>query len=113
MERQRAEARRSWAGSGEAATEAVWFELKDRVGATEFLGYDTEEAEAVVRALVVDGGIVDRAEPGQDVAIVVNQTPFYGGSGGQVGDAGTLRSAQGAQKIGSADVWTPVTNANL
>jgi len=96
MERQRIEARKNWAGSGEAATEALWFEISDRVGATEFLGYDTEEAEAVVRALVVEGQSVDRAETGQEVAIIVNQTPFYGESGGQVGDTGTLRSEHGA-----------------
>jgi len=96
MERQRIEARKNWAGSGEAATEALWFEIRDRVGATEFLGYDTEEAEAVVRALVVEGQSVDRAETGQEVAIIVNQTPFYGESGGQVGDTGTLRSEHGA-----------------
>ncbi|HET8726032.1 MAG TPA: alanine--tRNA ligase [Alphaproteobacteria bacterium] len=111
MERQRAEARKSWAGSGEAATETVWFEIKDKVGATEFLGYDTEEAEGVVRALVVDGKPVERAEAGQDVAVVVNQTPFYGESGGQVGDSGNMTSEGGAEfrisdtqkKVG--DLW--------
>ena len=91
MERQKAEARKSWAGSGEAASENVWFPIRERVGATEFLGYDTERAEGVVQALVVDGKETDAAEEGADVFIVVNQTPFYGESGGQLGDTGTMR----------------------
>src|SRR5690606_32029824 len=71
MENQRAEARRSWTGSGEAATEAVWFELRDRLGATEFLGYETETAEAMIRAIVRDGAEVGAASQGESVAIVV------------------------------------------
>jgi alanyl-tRNA synthetase len=90
MERQRAEARKSWAGSGEAATETVWFALRERLGATEFLGYDTEQAEGVVQAIVRDGGETDTAEAGQTIALIVNQTPFYGESGGQMGDTGTI-----------------------
>ncbi|BCH25570.1 alanine--tRNA ligase [Mesorhizobium sp. L-8-3] len=90
MERQKAEARANWAGSGEAATEAVWFSVKDRTGATEFLGYDTEQAEGIIGALVKDGAVVDEAKEGDTVGIVVNQTPFYGESGGQMGDTGTM-----------------------
>jgi alanyl-tRNA synthetase len=96
MARQRAEARAAWAGSGEAATEAVWFDLKEKVGATEFLGYDTEEAEGSVTALVVDGRSVEKAEPGA-VAVLLNQTPFYAESGGQSGDAGEIVFAGGAR----------------
>jgi alanyl-tRNA synthetase len=90
MERQKAEARASWAGSGEAATEAIWFTLKDQVGATDFLGYDTEEAEGIIMALVKDSVVVEEAGEGETVGVVVNQTPFYGESGGQVGDTGTM-----------------------
>jgi alanyl-tRNA synthetase len=90
MERQKAEARASWAGSGEAATETVWFAVKDKSGATEFLGYETEQAEGVITALVKDGAIVEEAREGDAVSVVVNQTPFYGESGGQVGDTGTI-----------------------
>ncbi len=91
MERQKAEARASWAGSGEAATETIWFQLRDKLGATEFLGYGTETAEGVVQAIVRDGEEVQSASEGDTIALVVNQTPFYGESGGQVGDTGMIR----------------------
>lgn len=102
MERQKAEARKSWAGSGEAQTETIWFELKEKFGATEFLGYDTEEAEGAVQAIVKDGKSVDSASEGETVQIVVNQTPFYGESGGQMGDAGVI--VAGSAKVEISDV---------
>ena len=95
MERQRTEARASWAGSGETGTDAIWFELREDCGATEFLGYDKDQAEGEVLALVVDGKRVEAAEAGAEVSILVNQTPFYGESGGQQGDAGQMNGADG------------------
>ncbi|MGL6183685.1 MAG: alanine--tRNA ligase [Aestuariivirga sp.] len=96
MEAQREDARKAWKGSGEAKTETVWFELRERFGASEFLGYDTESAEGIVRVLVVDGKEVDRLGAGKTGALVVNQTPFYGESGGQTGDRGVIKTAEGA-----------------
>ncbi|WP_315804346.1 alanine--tRNA ligase [Bradyrhizobium sp. SZCCHNS3002] len=90
MQRQKAKARAAWAGSGEAATETVWFELREKLGSTEFLGYDTESAEGAVTALVKDGAEVDSLKAGESGVIVLNQTPFYGESGGQVGDTGVM-----------------------
>jgi alanyl-tRNA synthetase len=90
LEEQKKKARASWAGSGEAATEAIWFPLRERLGATEFLGYDTESAEGVVTALIRDGKEVAELEAGQSGQVVLNQTPFYGESGGQVGDTGIM-----------------------
>src|SRR5215470_9847736 len=90
MEKQKEKARASWAGSGEAATEAVWFSLREKVGPTEFLGYETESAEGVVATLVRDGKEVATLGKGESGAVVLNQTPFYGESGGQVGDAGVM-----------------------
>ncbi|MFG1300130.1 alanine--tRNA ligase [Xanthobacter sp. V3C-3] len=88
MARQKAEARASWAGSGEAATDTLWFAVRDKVGATEFLGYETEKAEGVVTALVRDGVEVDSLGAGETGLVILNQTPFYAESGGQVGDTG-------------------------
>jgi alanyl-tRNA synthetase len=96
MERQRVEAHKAWVGSGETATETLWFKLKEELAATEFLGYDAEAASGEIVTLVKDGERVYELAPGEEGAVIVNQTPFYGESGGQVGDRGTIRSASGA-----------------
>ncbi|MCZ8188048.1 MAG: alanine--tRNA ligase [Beijerinckiaceae bacterium] len=88
MARQKAEARAAWAGSGDAASEAIWFAVREAAGATEFLGYETEQAEGAVTALVQGGRQVDSLTG--EGAIILNQTPFYGESGGQVGDEGVI-----------------------
>ncbi len=95
MEQQKAAARAAWKGSGQAADEEVWFDIAERVGATEFTGYTANTAEAQVLALVKDGKEVDSAKAGDAVTVIVNQTPFYGESGGQMGDAGTITGADG------------------
>ncbi|MBT6387506.1 MAG: alanine--tRNA ligase, partial [Alphaproteobacteria bacterium] len=97
MERQRADARKAWSGSGDAATETLWFEMREDIGASEFLGYKTEVAEGVIEALVVDGENVTEASGGTDLQVVVNQTPFYAESGGQVGDAGVMFTPDGVE----------------
>ncbi|MDQ8697172.1 alanine--tRNA ligase [Hyphomicrobium sp. LHD-15] len=96
MAKQKDEARRAWKGSGEAATEEIWFEIKEETGASEFLGYDTEKAEGEIRALVVGGKPAKTLKAGDEAALILNQTPFYGESGGQVGDQGLIKGAKGA-----------------
>ena len=98
MERQKAEARKNWAGSGDAGTEKIWFELKDKLGATEFLGYNNTKGEGVITALVQDGKEVTSVHKG-DFYLIANQTPFYGESGGQMGDKGIIKSADFVAKV--------------
>ena len=96
MARQKDEARRAWKGSGEAATEGIWFEVKEKHGATEFLGYETERAEAEIRGLFKGGKAAESISQGDEGLMVLNQTPFYGESGGQVGDRGLINGPKGA-----------------
>ncbi|PZP86132.1 MAG: alanine--tRNA ligase [Azospirillum brasilense] len=99
MDEQKARARAAWKGSGAAATGAIWFDIKERVGATEFLGYAMDEAEGIVTALLKDGQEVQTLKAGETGELLVNQTPFYGESGGQVGDAGSIRSKAGSATV--------------
>ncbi|MEM9206671.1 MAG: alanine--tRNA ligase [Pseudomonadota bacterium] len=116
MDKQKADARAAWAGSGDTATDDAWFSVRNSVGATEFVGYETLEAEAVVTAIIVDGESKGEVATGKRAAIVTNQTPFYGESGGQVGDLGVISTSTGAvflvkdtqKKLGDLFVHTGV-----
>jgi alanyl-tRNA synthetase len=99
MEKQRADARKHWSGTGDAFTEKLWFDLRDKSGVTEFLGYETEKAEGQCLAIVKDGQQVDSASQGDTVELVFNQTPFYAESGGQVGDIGRAKFETGEVEI--------------
>ncbi len=96
MAQQREDARRAWKGSGDAKTETIWFDLREKHGASEFLGYDTEVAEGIILALVQDGKPIASLKAGETASIIVNQTPFYAESGGQSGDKGVIKTADGA-----------------
>jgi len=102
MDEQRAKARAAWAGSGETADQAIWFDVRHKAGATEFLGYDTERAEGQIKAIVLDGKEVQSLKAGQTGWIITNQTPFYAESGGQQGDTG--RVVSGANEAAITDV---------
>lgn len=99
MDKQKAEARAAWSGSGDAALEKVWFDVEEKIGATEFLGYATDQAEGQVTAILKDGKIVDAISKGDEAYIITNQTPFYGESGGQIGDTGRIITADGARFV--------------
>jgi alanyl-tRNA synthetase len=95
MAAQKAAARAAWKGSGEKASDELWFDLAEEFGATEFTGYSGDEGEGIVLAIVKDGARADNAVVGETVQILLNQTPFYGESGGQIGDSGKLSSLKG------------------
>jgi alanyl-tRNA synthetase len=99
MAEQKANARAAWKGSGQKASEDVWFDIAEEFGGTEFTGYTSTEGEGQVVAIVKDGARVDKAGAGDSVTLLTNQTPFYGESGGQMGDAGTLSNDKGLQAV--------------
>jgi alanyl-tRNA synthetase len=107
MAQQKAAARAAWKGSGEAASSEVWFDIAEREGATEFTGYTATSGEGVVVAIVKDGAEVTEAKAGDTVTVLTNQTPFYGESGGQMGDTGTIAGADGL-KITVTDTAKPL-----
>ncbi|MGN1062997.1 MAG: alanine--tRNA ligase, partial [Alphaproteobacteria bacterium] len=99
MAQQRAEARKSWAGSGDGADEKIWFQVAEKTGTTEFLGYTDNTDEAVITAIVKNGALTQTASAGDNISIVANQTPFYGEMGGQVGDTGTITTPTGVIEV--------------
>lgn len=99
MAEQKAKARAAWAGSGEAADATIWYDVADQHGTTDFLGYDTETAEGQIQALVAGSDQISTAKVADQVQIVLNQTPFYAESGGQIGDTGVIKTETGVAKV--------------
>ncbi len=99
MAQQKAAARAAWKGSGEKASDEIWFDLAETNGSTEFIGYTGTSGEASIVALVKDGATVDQVSAGDNVTVLTNQTPFYGESGGQAGDAGTIITLDGVKAV--------------
>src|SRR3546814_20025181 len=102
MAQQKAAAHAAWKGSGEKAADEIWVDLAEANGSTEFTGYSSTAGEATVIGLVKDGKPVDEAKAGDAVVVLTNQTPFYGESGGQMGDEGTIATLEGVKEIGRA-----------
>ena len=113
MAEQKAKARAAWAGTGESADLTVWFDIADQHGATDFLGYDTEQAEGVILAIIKDGALVPELGKGEQGWIVTNQTPFYGESGGQVGDTGVLRRLDDEADVASVTDTQKMANGRI
>ena len=99
MDEQKAKARAAWKGSGDATTKAIWFDIKERVGATEFLGYNKDQCEGIVTAIANNGKELSELKQGESGYIFVNQTPFYGESGGQVGDRGSIQNSKATIEV--------------
>src|SRR3546814_16397672 len=102
MAQQRAAARAAWKGSGEKASDEIWFDIAENAGSTEFTGYTSAEGGGEVVALVRDGAAVDAASAGEQVIVITNQTTFYGESGGKMGDEGTIRKNKGLANGGES-----------
>ena len=92
MSKQREDARAAWSGSGETATDDIWYGIRETAGVTEFMGYESTSADGTIIAIVKDGQLISKADAGDDVTVLTNQTPFYGESGGQMGDTGTMQA---------------------
>ena len=107
MAQQKAAARAAWKGSGDKASDEIWYDIAETQGGTEFIGYGATEGEATVIALVKDGASVDEAKAGDELTVLTNQTPFYGESGGQMGDSGTIATLDGA-KASVSDTGKPL-----
>ncbi|HVP84791.1 MAG TPA: alanine--tRNA ligase [Rhizomicrobium sp.] len=113
MQKQREDARKAWSGSGEAATDTLWFALRDEIGATEFLGYDSENAEGNIVAIVKDGARVTALKAGETGFILTNQTPFYAESGGQIGDQGTMSTKSAGAQVTDTEKKLGALHAHL
>ena len=107
MAQQKAAARAAWKGSGDKASDEIWYDIAEMQGGTEFIGYGATEGEATVIALVKDGVAIKEARAGDELTVLTNQTPFYGESGGQMGDSGTIATLEGA-KASVSDTGKPL-----
>ena len=99
MKQSRELAKKNWKGSGDSAIDDIWFAIRDKLGATEFLGYETDQAEGIIQSLLKNNEQVEKLKTGDEGMIILNQTPFYGESGGQVGDTGEIISSNFKFKV--------------
>ena len=108
MKKSRELAKKNWKGSGDSSVSEIWFNLKEKIGPTEFLGYETNQAEGSVTAIIKDDKEIQQLKDGEEGQIILNQTPFYGESGGQVGDKGTITSGENEFEV--TDVQKKIGN---